>query len=295
MLPNRIIISRKGCDGDYGKCPSFIFDDEILSVPIPETHFVASTKYADLKLPLALRKNGRETFADLIDAIPLKLRGEIANSGAVHLDPDIRRDALDEINRTNWKPRLGQCCNADAALLPVEAGDLFLFFGWYVHAAWGSQITFSKKKGFHALWGWLQVGRILRGNNLSGTVLNGRDHPHFAALRDGKKHEGNRNSIFEAPDHLTFRPNTSGAGVFKYRPLLRITHPACRVECKSLWRLPRFFHQRLKPLPEDAWCAEGEFTCVQSAGQNQEYVFQRPVDGSLDDQLTRWLHSLFQE
>lgn len=74
MLPNRIVLSRKGCDGKYGKCPSFIFDDEMLSIPIPETHFISSTTYADLKLPQALRKSGRKTFTDLINTIPMKKR-----------------------------------------------------------------------------------------------------------------------------------------------------------------------------------------------------------------------------
>jgi len=145
-------------------------------------------------------------------------------------------------------------------------------------------------------WGWLQLGKPP--DRIADRIereVSGGDHPHFAPLRNAHKHKGNRNSVYEAGEGLSFRPKTSGAGVFGYGPSLRLTHPACRLGCRSLWRLPRFFHQRLRPLPREVWCDEGRFTCVQAAGQNQEYVFERPADGSLDKEIENWLDCLFEQ
>lgn len=296
MLPNRIVLSRKGCDETYGKCPSFIIDGEMLSLPIPEAHFVGIITYSELKLPYKLRTNGRNTFGDLINSIPVGRRGSLQSTGHAHLDPDIRKDIRSDALPKNWKPRFGQCCSADAALMSLTGGDLFIFFGWYVHAEWNNELVFSTRKGMHAIWGWLQLGqppvRIADQNGRGTSVV---DHSHFAPLQDGCRHVGNRNSIYEAAEALSFRPKTSGAGVFSYGSPLRLTHPACRAGCRSLWRLPSFFHQRLTPLPKDAWCSEGRFTCVQAAGQNQEYVFERPADGSLDDEIKNWLDCLFEQ
>lgn len=291
MLPNRIVLSRKGCDEKYGRCPSFIIETEMVSIPIPELHFLGSVSYSDLKLPRSLRGNGRNSFGDLINSIPVKRRGALQASAKVHLDPDIRKDIRHDPQPTNWKPRLGQCCRPDAALQSLTTGDLFIFFGWYVQAQWVSEVEFSSKKGFHAIWGWLQLGRPpIKVSHEMGKGLGDFDHPHFAPLRDGCKHDGNRNSVYEASENLSFRTNTPGAGVFRFTPLLRLTHPACRSGCRSLWRLPRFFHERLTPFPREAWCKEGQFTYVQAAGQNQEYVFERPADGGLDHEIQARSH-----
>jgi hypothetical protein len=297
VLPRRIILSRKGCDESSGNCPSFIIDREMLSLPIPEDHFVGTRKYSDLKLPLRLRKPDRQTLADLIEAVPSGKRGSLRGDAPVHLDPDIREDAHHETKGqlVDWKPRLGQCCVADAELRDVASGDLFIFFGWYADAEWGDQVTFDRKKTFHAIWGWLQVGEPPRRNvSICSNSRNGYDHPHLAPLLRDSRHRGNHNSIYEASEALTFRPDVSGAGVFCYCQVLRLTHPACRVGCRSLWRLPGFFHQLLKPLPKDAWHKEGGFTCVQTAGRFQEYVFERPADGSLDADVRKWLDLLFE-
>lgn len=295
-LPNRIVLSRKGCDEAYGKRPSFIIDGEMLSVPIPESHFVGGSTYSELRLPQRLRKNGRNTFADLINSIPVGRRGVLQPSTHAHLDPDIRGDVRCEPLPKSWKPRFGQCCSADAALRSITTGDLFIFFGWHVHAEWGSEVAFSPNKSFHSIWGWLVVGEApVRFSDQNQRGLRGLDHPHFAPLREGCKHRGNRNWFYEAAKTLSFDPKTPGAGVFRYMPALGLTHPACRLGCRSLWRLPRFFHGQLKPFPTEAWCEDGNFTCVQAAGQNQEYVFERPVNGGLDEEIRSWLDCIFQQ
>jgi len=263
-------------------------------LPRPESHFESSITYSDLMLPATLQKTGIRSFGDLINLIPEKQRGSLRPSAPVHLDPDIRSGLRAQESVQEWKAQLGQCCSPDAALASIEKGDLFIFFGWYVLAEWKDQIKITRNKSFHSIWGWLEVGeQPIRVANLTEMDRRKEVHPHFANLRDGQRHNGNRNSVYVAADKLSFRSDKFGAGVLDYKDSLRLTHPACRNGCRSLWRLPRFFHQRIRPLPSDAWHAEGSFTCVQAAGQNQEYIFERPADGSLDEDIENWLGSLF--
>jgi hypothetical protein len=211
----------------------------------------------------------------------------------------------DPVVGTGFYPyRIRRClCSVELAATPLPRHSLLQKhhtsavnqIGWYVNAAWDDEVTFNKRRSFHAIWGWLQVGELpVRGTDLAHKGLTGDDHPHFAPLQVGCRHQGGRNSIYEAAEALSFRPDKPGAGVFSYGASLRLTHPACRAGCRSLWRLPRFLHQRLTPFPKDAWFAEGSFTCVQAAGQNQEYVFERPADGCLDAEIKDWLDGLFQ-
>ena len=166
----------------------------------------------------------------------------------------------------------------NAPLEEIETGDLFLFFGWFVEASWnGPGIVCTSEASFHALWGWLRVGsteRFVEPNTAS-------HHPHYKPMLKGSKHQKQRNSVY-----------SGDSGLFQYSASVRMTHPACRHGCRSLWRLPKLFHQRLSSLPATAWVEEGNFTTVQSVGQHQEYVFTKPEDGSLDESLMLWLGEL---
>ena len=164
----------------------------------------------------------------------------------------------------------------------MGAGDLFLFWGLFQRVDGA-----LKKVGspFHAIWGWLQVGRPADVASEVLPALNSESwrwaapHPHVT-IRAGQKPRKRPNGLYVAGERLAL-PGTSqtrlaGAGVFdRFRPELQLTaSPEKRL---SLWSLPAWFAPgRRKPLTyhsrRERWSPKGDRILLQTVGRGQEFV-----------------------
>jgi hypothetical protein len=261
QLPRRIILSRKGVDESAGRFSSLICDGSLLSIPIPETEFEHSLTYEDVLLPPGPWE-GFGNFGELVNQLNSRRGAPLRSTHPVHLDPDIRPDLHGD--QTRCRSALGQCCAFDAELGKVEKQDLFLFFGWFAeHSIAGRTLT-RRGRDEHTIWGWLQTDQPTR--NVTPQASPSHAHEHRRLARDA--HAGGHNSLYPALRHLTFLPDVAGCGAFsRWRAGLRLTHPACRQGCRSLWRLPSFFFERLSGTGDAAiWVRDGESAVVQIAG-----------------------------
>jgi hypothetical protein len=283
QLPRRIILSRKGVDSSAGGFPSLICDERLLSIPIPETEFDHRVTYEDLPLP----PGPWAAFENMGNLVHHVSQGRLGRDHPVHRDPDIRPEL--HANANGCRRTLGQCCRPDAALAHVEKGDLFLLFGWFARAAIVDQ-TVRRREEEHTVWGWLQTDTPARRQQQPQEP----PHPHEYPRGNGGPHAGNRNSLYEALPQLTFAENVAGCGAFtSWNNVLRLTHPACRQGCRSLWRLPRFFYQQFDGIGSEApWTLDNEFAVVQVVGQRQEYIFKVPEDEAVRAEINDWLTTL---
>lgn len=119
----KIIFSRKGFDSAFGGGPSPILNGKMLSLPIPEDKKF-TIRYSDVQSGWALSNVG----LIVEQLLPQKAKA----NGYVHLDPDLRREAL-QTRHPDWRPLFGQVDQAQSHLANegVGVGDLFLFYGLY--------------------------------------------------------------------------------------------------------------------------------------------------------------------
>ena len=119
----KIILSRKGFDSSSGGFASPIFPDgTMLSLPIPVQEVDTScTKYSDIRY-------SKYTYQDILEQLNPRRSNKMVYC---HLDPDIRDDIW-KYSLPYWHPAFGQIGAAETHLQNhnVQAGDLFLFFGW---------------------------------------------------------------------------------------------------------------------------------------------------------------------
>ncbi|MDH4559584.1 hypothetical protein [Pseudomonas sp. BN411] len=274
----RIILSRKGFDSSAGGCPSPIFPDgRLCSLPIPDPESAIS-------------------FGDIaFDGISL---GDVVNGlnreagwhhRRAHLDPDLRPDALPRL--PGWMPMLGQSGSAQGHLRNegVAEGDLFLFFGSFRpveetrHGDW----RFSPgQPARQVIWGWLQVGEILKVDDVPTDAMPwARYHPHFAYGQDAS------NTLYVATERLCLdglSEYVSGAGNFRILDeRLVLTAPDSTLQTR--WQVPAWF----APSAErsglsfhrnpNRWTTAGDRCMLNSAYRGQEFVFdtlgeQAPLD-----------------
>jgi hypothetical protein len=222
----KIILSRKGFDSSYGRCPSPILPDgTLLSFPIPadgKTKFKLSDLcYKDL------------SYLDILHQLcPISSYGDL--DFYCHLDPDIREKAA-EIRE--WKPAFGQVDAAQTHLKnqKITAGDLFLFFGWFQQTEYGpdGQLKYIKSApGIQAIYGYLQIGKILTGKSISDYPW----HPHA----DLNKFSAN-NTLYIPSDKLTFGNEIfekPGYGTFSFNPPRVLTKDGLS---RSKWKMLDWF------------------------------------------------------
>ena len=271
----KVILSRKGFDSSYGGCPSPILPDgTMVSMPIP--HDEGNCRYDDLLFP-----DGR-TYADAWQ--DLNPRG--VHEVSCHLDPDIRREAR-KVLPDGWRPAFGQTHSAEGHLenKGVGVGDLFLFFGLFRKTLLreGRLAFIPGERPIHAIYGWLQVGEIVRGENVRRFPW----HPHADDwhIYDDSGRTGN-NTIYAAPERLVIDGEDTGlpgAGVFPYSEKRVLTVPG--VSQVTRWKLNGVFGK--VPLsyhydPERV--KDGYF---QSVAKGQEFVFDE------DPLVTAWAGDLF--
>ncbi len=278
----RIILSRKGFDSSAGGCPSPIFPDgRLYSLPIP-----------DKKSPIA--------YSDLdCDGINVgQLVSQLTRDPKrvhhyAHLDPDLREDAL--TRQPGWRPILGQAGSAQGHLRNqrVVPGDIFLFFGSFrpVELVDGMWRFVKSEPPRHVIWGWLQIGEVLKVDDLRDSDIPwARYHPHFAYEPDAT------NTLYLAADSLSVGEHSNintGAGFFpRISSDLVLTKPGSANQ--TLWRLPSWFYpsdgiSKLSYNPSmNRWSLDGSYCYLKSAARGQEFV----VDATGLNDAQAWVVSL---
>lgn len=229
----KLIISRKGFDSSFGGCPSPILPDgALVSLPIPGG--TGSTRYGDIE------RGGMS-----LGAISQALGGAPAPRHVAHLDPDLR---LADLPRTQgWRGSLGQTGAARSHLRTqgVEAGDLFLFFGWFRQTALtdGKLALARASKDIHCCFGYLQVGEIVELGALPDTERHLAERPWLAGHPhlDGRRDENN--ALYIGSQTLSLPgldKKLPGWGSFEsFAPELALSDPAG--SSRSDWILPDCF------------------------------------------------------
>lgn len=239
----KIIFSRKGFDAENGGMASPILPDgTMLSFPIPQNN--------DDAYFMLLYKD--KSYWDMIRE--LKPNNPKLRTDFCHLDPDIRKGIKDRPR--NWKPIFGQCDAAETHLenQVVETGDIFLFFGWFRKTLEkdGKLCYDRASKDIHALFGYLQIGEIIRDERLFDYPW----HPHAGYC-------GGHNTMYVASERLIIDGEDMGipgAGTFRYSDELVLTYPGMP---KSRWKLPEFFKEvNISCHSKDCFKPEGYFQTV---------------------------------
>jgi hypothetical protein len=206
----KVIFSRKGWDSVYGGYASPVFPGgRIQSLPIECSP--SSPLYRAIS-PSAITTQGYAHLEAFIRSYGLRWNG----SSHAHLDPDLESCAYSR--QPGWRPCFGQSGAAAGHLdnQAVQAGDLFLFYGWFDDVTKNLDGTWQRAgKDRYVLWGWLQIGSIVKIPNARPVPNWLRYHPHWIhrASPDMKN-----NRVYVAANQLAISsgcvPHYSGGGVF---------------------------------------------------------------------------------
>jgi len=267
----RLILSRKGFDASAGGTASPILPNGALcSLPIPDP--LSPLCYADL----------RSTTDSLGRTVEDLTRGRVSARTFAHLDPDLDPHALRRAR--GWRPTFGQAGAAQSHLAHhgVGPGDLFLFFGWFRGCVRESgQLRYARRApDLHALFGWLEVGELVRVSELGARELPwARRHPHLSGER------GIGNTLYLAADRLTASGGASarakglpGAGLFpRFERRLCLTARPGAVP-RGLWKLPEWIHTPGRTpllthhLDPRRWTQTPGGWLLRTVGRGQEFV-----------------------
>ena len=256
-----IILSRKGFDTAYGRCPSLIVNEkQMISFPIPEDSDQAKKdmegkyypEYSNLTVRL---DNGTEnTLEDLILASECKDRKVIFNGMTLgkrsaddnknyeimprcHLDPQL----YNYRNDPDFHASLGQM-EIPARLLEkygIKEGDLFLFFGNFKFVETDDKDKNSlrtvhpviddieyNQDFYHCIWGYMEIGKkILNPQNRPEDIPEyvREHHPHM-------EYTSCENYIYLAAEKLSdtwcpeeYNGQIRGYGVFDFDERLMLS------------------------------------------------------------------------
>ena len=261
----KLILSRKGFDSQYGGYPSPILPDgRLISLPIPSDE-TKPIMYSELKI------DGKMTYYDLMMQLKPMIKYDggwhrLTKRTSCHLDPDIYRNAR---NRSrDWRPIFGQI-NASQTHLDnegVEAGDIFLFFGTFRQTQYenGSLRFIPDDKEKHIIFGYLQIGNILRVNQKTKCPSWMDCHPHTSFDR---RKAGN-NTIYITRETLSWDSKRPGANSFSFHKNLVLSRKGYS---KSRWDLDDMFKEvKISYHTAKNW-KKGYF---QSAHKGQEFVIR---------------------
>lgn len=265
----KIILSRKGFDSSCGGKASPIFPDgTFYSLPIPEGQRGQQSTHYD---EITFGEYGLGSLvADLTD-------GKVKGHRRVHLDPDLRFDSLPR--HSDWRPLFGQTGAAEGHLRnqDVQAGDLFLFFGWFKSVEWIDRRYRYVKDApdLHVLFGWLQIESRIDVEASTALPEWLTYHPHIQ-----NRDRYAQNALYLSSPTLKIGARSlpyPGAGVFKqFSPVLQLTAPSANT--RSLWELPRWFHPdgRSSALSYHTkltrWGLSDRASYLRSVCQGQEFV-----------------------
>ena len=261
----KIVLSRKGFDSSYGGVASPIFPDgTLLSLPIPDEK--GTVTYGELCWE-------QYRIGELVTALT---RGRLTHQSRAHLDPDLYSHICPR--PPNWRPLFGQDGAAQSHLTNqgVGVGDLFLFFGWFrrVERREGQYSFVQQAPSQHLIYGWLQVGAILTGEQIvQAAPAWAMYHPHCTGGYSP------RNTLYIASERLTLdgiMTPFAGAGTFRhYQDDLCLTAPNA---LRTLWRLPPWFYPTADKPPLtyhtalSRWSRDADYTYLRSAMRGQEFV-----------------------
>jgi len=306
----KIILSRKGFDSTYGGFPSPVFEDgKMISLPIPTTDKQETSITYDALSPLGV--NLGSLFKEL--GKEPKIYNRMAKY--VHLDPDLYEDTLQPNNKfkarlDGWRGLFGTD-NAAAGILcneetGVKPGDIFLFFGWFNQITNNGKRVFEKGQGFHQIWGWLQIDRIIRLEEDPGL----KTVPEWAKYQPHCAHkEWNPNVLFVAKQKLSLEgyniEGINGYGVItQFNELATLTEMDSKknniyynrfqkgigkvespnLDIKtSLWRLPLWFfheditkrlgyHNKDNEKTKARWNKDENYSYLRSTSPGQEFI-----------------------
>ena len=277
----KLILSRKGFDSAHGGCPSPILDGQLCPLPIPDAG--SPTSYG------MIRPFNGSAIAQIVEDLT---RGRVGRDDGAHLDPDLRRDALARAPR--WRPIFGQAGAAQSHLARQETKSmLFLFYGCFRQAERvGGRFRFVRgAPKLHVIYGWLQVGRVVRAtDSVAAEIPWAAGHPHLAAPERYKN-----NTLYLASDRLpSVGIEARGAGTFdRLVPKLILSQTDPYVGC-SKWRLPRWFAPNGRPAlsyhsKQSRWTKCADSVRLQSAYPGQEFV----LDVDEYPEARAWLRSIF--
>ena len=277
----KLILSRKGFDSQSGGRPSPIFPNGTLySLPIP--YDPSEITYADLW-------HGDTNIGEVVEDLTRKC---IKRDHDAHLDPDINPVAYR--HQAGWQPLFGQSGAAQGHLenQNVRIGDLFLFFGLFqkIEKTSGRWCFVKDAPKQHILWGWLQIGKICKVDEIPKDELPwARYHPHLHPSR-GKNAT---NTLYIASTALDLGNGqiVPGAGCFlKSHEQLVLTNP--NGSGVTDWRLPRCFYPDGDKTPLSYhgncnWRHNDKYSYVQRTGPGQEFVLDLDQYPSVTDWLTQ--------
>ena len=258
----KVILSRKGFDSAFGGYPSPILPGgEMVSLPIPLDDTI---RYSDLKM-------SGSTYYDLMAGLRSKIKCNgkrliLNEETKCHLDPDIHKDSIDR--ESGWKPCFGQIDSAQSHLenQHVSKSDLFLFFGWFRKTRYNNgKLEFDlRERDLHAIFGYLQIGKIAKVDHEFEAPKWMAYHPHTNEKRRNNK----TNTIYIARDNLTWNESLPGAGRFMFNDKLVLTKEGFS---RSKWDLPECFREAdISYHSKSSW-KDGYF---QSAAIGQEFVIK---------------------
>lgn len=256
---NKIILSRKGYDDQYGGKSSIILPDgTMLSFPIP-----VNPEKEDGEESSELKFRGK-SLTDYFKEL-----GHKETNLVHHVDPDIYGLA--------GKKAMGAFGQAGAALTllkEIGEGDIFLFFGTFcLTRKVDDKLQYEPMHPFHAIFGYLKVDKKVSINEIDTHEAYSwlKSHPHYFN-REGEY--AKNNAIFIGKDY----------GYFNFAPILQLTKPGYN---KSYWQLPNEFKgvKMSYHKPEDQKENGGylEFTSV---AKGQEFVFEKAA------RLENWLEKI---
>jgi hypothetical protein len=229
----KIILSRKGFDSNAGGNPSIVYNNQFYSFPIPQKNG-NGIPYNDLRF------NETKCYSKVFEELNIN----VDDMNGAHLDPDLKSSILEKRD-SKWKPIFGQTGSSEAHLKnnDIKKGDIFLFFGWFRFAQENGNGILqyiqdeNYKDGFHAIYGYLQVGHkidLKNGNNPEEWM---KYHPHIVNMSYYNK---SHNSIYVSEDSFSAIPELKGSGLFKFDESLILTGKG---NTKGVWHLDEFFNE----------------------------------------------------
>ena len=260
----KIILSRKGCDSDFGGIPGIILpNNQILNIPIPGDDW-ENINYSDIEVG-----NYGEKLVNVMRTVTphIRLYGQkkqITDEVKCHLDPDLDYFAYPRLE--GWKGCFGQADAAQTVLRKagVSEGDVFLFFGWFNRTyIENGRLRFCRGQGMHLIFGWMQIDSVIYTHQAELPEWL-QYHPHAIKRRLDRP----SNCIYVGKESLSWNKEISGYGIFpKVSQELILTKEGMS---RSRWQLPKEFqgipitYHSINSWKDDYF---------QSACRGQEFVF----------------------
>ena len=271
----KIILSRKGFDSSAGGKPSFIWNDRLYSIPVPQAYSGVSYKKLQIEENIS--------YWDIMEDVG------ITQYSHAHLDPDLRKEVLN--NRENgWLPIFGQADSALTHLLNEEVGEgaLFLFFGWFkkIEQLEGGNFRYiTDAPDLHVIYGFLEVGKYFdayKGNAHENPAVQ----QHIHHQRKDRYTESGKNGLFIGEGTPTFYKRK--AGLFKFDERLILTE---KDKSRSQWLLHKCFFKddgqcKLTHHQEKIGEPFGDKYRIKSVGRGQEFVAE------MDEGIKEWVKLL---